>query len=115
MNEFDLAGILKRTTSFETEFDDYEILAQDPQRLRYLISPKADEYFKLLIIKEINEKHKCLRRKHIDTNKVYLSVGGVQTSLFDVMYELRTQLNCTFELKFNSSQMEILLSIALPS
>lgn len=53
LNEFDLAGCLKRSTSFETEFDDYKIMANDHKRIRMLMTPKAEDYFKVLLIKEI--------------------------------------------------------------
>ena len=97
LKEFDLIGVMKRQTSFIHHFDDKLILAKDQSKLRYLLTPEAKQYLEWLEIIEILDNHKCITCKSYKINEVKMNIRGVETNLFEIMYDMKQILNAQFE------------------
>ena len=115
LNEFNLNGALRKSTSFENEFEDYTELARDHQYLRFLISPEADDYFKRMVLVEITEEHQYVQKREINTEELKLQIGHIEVNLFEVFYQVKNKLKGFFTLELNSNKMEIAISCFLPS
>ena len=105
LNEFDLVGVMKKQTSFAEIFHNKQILAFCQQKLRYLITPEAEDHLKKMSIIEIKENHSCDVVRTIETDKIHVKIGNQPMSLFDLMFEMKNKLECSFEFKFNSEKM----------
>ena len=91
------------------------VLALGQQKLRYLVTPETNNYLQMLEIKEIIQSHKLLTKRKLDTKKIMISSLGYKTSIFDMMYDYKQNLRCTFEFKFNRDRCDILMVCKLPS
>ena len=60
-----------------------------------------------------NNHRKELRS--FNTKDLKLKVSNKDLELFDLMHEFKIKLNCTYEFKFNSERMEIVMACILPS
>ena len=114
LQEFNLVGILIKQSNFAHEFEGKQVLAMGSQKLRFLVTEEKNSYLEKIEIKEIEENHECTTKSTIDTTKIYLTIGTEKITLFDLMYECKNRLKCSFRWQFNQ-KMEIMLTFILQS
>jgi len=83
-------------------------------KLRYLLTPETKEFLEKIELIEILENHSCIVLRSFDTKNIEINVLGVKVSLFDLMYDMKNMLDCSFEFKFNLKKMEIVMAVVLP-
>ena len=83
-------------------------------KLRYLLTPETKEFLEKIELIEILENHSCIILRSFDTKNIQINLEGVEASLFDLMYDMKNMLNCSFEFKFNLRKMEIIMVAVLP-
>ena len=82
--------------------------------MRYLVTPEADEYLKLIQIDEILETHECLTTRNFSTSDIKLDIGGESITLFHIMLGLKDKLSCRFDFKFSETRQQIVMACYLP-
>ena len=63
---------------------------------------------------EIFENHSCRTIREFKTTNITVKIAHKYFTLFDLMYELKSTLDCRFEFKFNYKDKEIVLASYLP-
>ena len=56
----------------------------------------------------------CVTIRTIHTKQIMTNVAGIEKNLFDLMYDLKNTVKCSFEFKFNSKKNDILMCCFLP-
>ena len=65
-------------------------------KLRVLLTDEKETYLEKLEIKEIMENHTCVTQETIDMRNIMIHYSDKKISLFDMMYDCKEKLNCTF-------------------
>ena len=78
------------------------MLAIGSSKLRFLVTPEANQYLELLRIQEIRESHECHIWREINTKQLDVVVRGKTIPLFDVLCNFKHLLGCNFNFQFNN-------------
>ena len=78
------------------------------------MTPETKEFLEKIELVEILKNHSCIVLRSFDTKNIKINLKGVKASLFDLMYDMKHKLDCSFEFKINSQKMEIIMVVVLP-
>ena len=117
LQEFDLAGIMCRQSDHRKSFKQRQILARGTGKVLYLTTPEADNHLEHIEITQIMESHKVVPRGYFNTRDIEVETDkpSEKRQLFDLMYDMKQALKCTFEFRLNDENLDILLACILPS
>lgn len=92
-------------------------MARGTGKVLYLTTPEADDHLESIEISQITEDHRVEVRGAFNTRDIDVKTDKPHEmkKLFDLMYDLKNTLKCTFEFKLNDNNLDILLACTLPT
>ena len=108
---------MKKVSTHGESFSGEQILAISDSKTSYLVTPEDTEYLEVLRIKEITFNHTCETIRRVNTSQLSVIIMGNTEetyNLFDLMCNLKEKLGCTFQFKFNSKSLEIMVVCIYP-
>ena len=97
LKEFNLVGLLQKQSNHQKWFDDKTILAIGSQKLRFLVTPEADQFLEVMKIFEITEQHDFSLKQEIRTEEIFVTIGAERFSLFELLCICKYKLKCNFQ------------------